>query len=269
MASGWQEAAAQHAEEVSARLRQLLTTGLGLLRTELGVELGLQPQLYPSWVFLAVPAFLALLLLLLLLHCASARASPARRAATAEDAEPAPHLAKAAPLPSKSVRLDEARKKSKKKAADKAKPNGRPVELAEEEVIVPVKKESPKQPPDAEKKNEKVKKNKKKPKTDVKQTQQSPSQDKKEAEEGNWETKISNKEKRQQRKRDKGTDSENLPENTTAVTESFTMVSSQPTNIRKSKGLFIQMFFICMASFGVPTSPDGESIMTLQQSKDL
>ncbi|KAM5158186.1 protein LYRIC [Mantella aurantiaca] len=195
MVSGWQEAAAQHAEEVSARLRQLLTSGLGLLRTELGVELGLQPQLYPSWVFLAVPAFLALLLLLLLLHCASARGSPTRKAGT---------------------------------------PNGRPVELAEEEVIVPVKKESPKQQLDADKKNEKVKKNKKKPKADVKQTQQSPTQEKKESEEGNWETKISNKEKRQQRKRDKGTDSD-IPENT-PVTESFTLVSSQPANIRKSKG---------------------------------
>lgn len=237
MVSGWQEAAAQHAEEVSARLRQLLTSGLGLLRTELGVELGLQPQLYPSWVFLAVPAFLALLLLLLLLHCASsARGSPTRRAATAEDTEPALHLTKAAaPLPSKTGRLEEAKKKSKKKAADKAKPNGRPVELAEEEVVVPVKKESPKQPLDVDKKNEKVKKTKKKPKADIKQTQQSPNQDKKEAEEGNWETKISNKEKRQQRKRDKGTDSD-IPENTTPVTESFIMVSSQPTNLRRSKG---------------------------------
>ncbi|XP_040210686.1 protein LYRIC [Rana temporaria] len=234
MVSGWQEAAAQHAEEVSARLRQLLTSGLGLLRTELGVELGLQPQLYPSWVFLAVPAFLALLLLLLLLHCASSsRGSPTRRAATAEDTEPALHITKAAPLTTKPGRLEEAKKKSKKKAADKAKPNGRPVELAEEEVIVPVKKESPKQPLDADKKNEKVKKNKKKPKADLKQTQQSPNQDKKEAEEGNWETKISNKEKRQQRKRDKGPDE--ISENTT-VTESFTMVSSQSTNLRKSKG---------------------------------
>lgn len=234
MVSGWQEAAAQHAEEVSAKLRQLLTSGLGLLRTELGVELGLQPQLYPSWVFLAVPAFLALLLLLLLLHCASARGSPARKAGTHEESEPAVHLTKAPAVSTKNVRAEEPKKKNKKKPAEKAKPNGRPVELAEE-VIAPVKKESPKQPPDADKKNEKVKKNKKKPKVDVKQTQQSPSQDKKEAEEGNWETKISNKEKRQQRKRDKGTDSELLPE-TTTVTESFTMVPSQPTNIRKSKG---------------------------------
>ncbi|XP_072266964.1 protein LYRIC [Pyxicephalus adspersus] len=235
MVSSWQEAAAQQAEEVSARLRQLLTTGLGLLRTELGVELGLQPQLYPSWVFLAVPAFLGLLLLLLLLHCASARGSQPRKAGTQEEKEPAVHLTKAAAVPSKTGKAEEPKKRSKKKQAEKAKPNGRPVELAEEEVIVPVKKESPKQPLlDADKKTEKVKKNKKKPKADVKPTPQSSSQDKKEAEEGNWETKISNKEKRQQRKQNKGTDSEILSENTTPVTESFTLVSSQPT--RKSKG---------------------------------
>lgn len=122
MVSGWQEAAAQHAEEVSARLRQLLTTGLGLLRTELGVELGLEPQLYPSWVFLAVPAFLGLLLLLLLLHCASAaRSSPPRKAVTQEEREPAVLLSKAASVPGKTAKVDEAKKKSKKKPADKAK----------------------------------------------------------------------------------------------------------------------------------------------------
>ncbi|KAM9307509.1 protein LYRIC isoform 2-T2 [Gastrophryne carolinensis] len=233
MASGWQEVAAQQAEEVSARLRELLTTGLGLLRSELGLELGLQPQLYPSWVFLAVPAFLGILLLLLLLHCASSsRGKPSAR----------PETTAATPLPAKTpaakpAKPEEAKKKSKKKPQpDKAKPNGRPVELAEEEVVfTAVKKESPKQSVDADKKNEKVKKAKKKPKVDVKQTQQSPSQDKKEAEEGNWETKISNKEKRQQRKRDKGADSD-VTETTTVVSESFTHVPSQSTNTRKNKG---------------------------------
>ncbi|XP_068093803.1 protein LYRIC [Hyperolius riggenbachi] len=236
MASGWQEAAAQQAEEVSARLRQLLTTGLGLLRTELGLELGLQPHLYPSWVFLAAPVFLGLLLVLLLLHCASRKAGPQ------EDREPPAPLSKpAAVQPIKTGKAED--KKKTKKKSEKAKPNGRPVEFVEEEVIAPVKKESPKQqqqqappPLESDKKNEKAKKNKKKPKADVKPNQQSPSQEKKEAEEGNWETKISNKEKRQQRKRDKGADSDTLPENITAVTESFTLVSSQPTNVRKNKG---------------------------------
>ncbi|XP_077127038.1 protein LYRIC isoform X2 [Ranitomeya variabilis] len=226
MSSGWQEAAAQQAEEVSSRLRQLLITGLGLLRSELGLELGLEPQRYPAWVFLAVPVSLGLLFLLLLLHCATSRGPPSsKRPAPQEKELPRP------PLPSKTVKVEEPKKKSRKKPADKAKPNGRPVELSEEVLIPAVKKESPKQAADADKKNEKLKKNKKKPKADTKPTQPSSNQDKKEAEEGNWETKISNKEKRQQRKRDKGADADTVPD-----TESFTVVSTQSANIRKAKG---------------------------------
>ncbi|KAM4028728.1 protein LYRIC [Anomaloglossus baeobatrachus] len=227
MSSGWQEAAAQQAEEVSSRLRQLLIKGLGLLRSEFGLELGLEPQRYPAWVFLAVPVSLGLVFLFLLLHCASSRGSPSsRRPAEKEQPLPQPR----APLPSKTVKVEEPKKKGRKKP-DKAKPNGRPVELADEVLIPAVKKESPKQALDAEKKNEKIKKNKKKPKADSKQTPASSNQDKKEAEEGNWETKISNKEKRQQRKRDKGADADTAPEN-----ESFTVVSTQSTIVRKAKG---------------------------------
>ncbi|XP_073535735.1 protein LYRIC isoform X2 [Phyllobates terribilis] len=228
MSSGWQEAAAQQAEEVSSRLRQLLISGLGLLRSELGLELGLEPQRYPAWVFLAVPVSLGLFLLFLLLHCATSRGSPSSKRPAPQEKE-LPQLR--APLPSKTVKVEEPKKKSRKKPADKAKPNGRPVELSEEVLVPAVKKESPKLPPDADKKNEKLKKNKKKPKADTKQTQPSANQDKKEAEEGNWETKISNKEKRQQRKRDKGADADTVPD-----TESFTVVSTQSTNIRKAKG---------------------------------
>ncbi|KAG9478776.1 hypothetical protein GDO78_012436 [Eleutherodactylus coqui] len=235
MSSGWQEAAAQQAEEVSARLRQLLIQGLGLLRSELGLELGLEPQRYPAWVFLAVPVSLGLFLLFLLLHCASSRSAPSsKRVVQHEKEQPANQFR--APVPNKAVKVEEPKKRSKKKvAADKGKPNGRPVELSEEVVIPTVKKESPRQTLDAEKKNEKLKKNKKKPKADAKQTQPSSNQDKKEAEEGNWETKISNKEKRQQRKRDKGADAD-VSDATTSVVEAFTVLPTQSANIRKSKG---------------------------------
>lgn len=236
MSSGWQEAAAQQAEEVSARLRQLLITGLGLLRSELGLELGLEPQRYPSWVFLAVPVSLGLFFLFVLLHCATSRSSPSTKRVPHHEKEQ-PVTQARAPVPSKTVKVEEPKKKNKKKPTEKAKPNGRPVELAEELVIPAVKKESPKQSLDAEKKNEKIKKNKKKPKADTKPTQPSSNQDKKEAEEGNWETKISNKEKRQQRKRDKGADADvSAPDTATPVVEAFTVISTQSTNTRKSKG---------------------------------
>lgn len=235
MSSGWQEAAAQQAEEVSARLRQLLITGLGLLRSELGLELGLEPQRYPAWVFLAVPVSLGLFLLFVLLHCATSRSAPSPKRVTPHHEKETPLTQARAPVPSKTVKVEEPKKKSKKKPAEKAKPNGRPVELAEEVVIPPVKKESPKQTLDADKKNEKIKKNKKKPKADAKPTLPSSNQDKKEAEEGDWETKISNKEKRQQRKRDKGADAD-VPDTVTSVVEAFNVISTQSTNIRKSKG---------------------------------
>ncbi|XP_075438785.1 protein LYRIC [Ascaphus truei] len=231
MASTWQDAAAQQAEVMSVRLQQLLTTGLGLLRTELGVDLGLQPQRYPPWVFLAVPASLGLLLLLLLL-CVAGRGSGKKRAK--EEREP-----EAAPAPAKSVKTEEPKKKSKKKPVEKGKPNGRPVELSEEDVIPTVLKDNLKQPLDVEKKNEKTKKNKKKLKSDAKHSLSS-KQDKKEAEDGNWETKISNREKRQQRKRDKGTDSDynitGVETTAPVVGEQFTSVSSYSTSFRKTKG---------------------------------
>ncbi|XP_075682052.1 protein LYRIC [Rhinoderma darwinii] len=233
MSSGWQEAAAQQAEEVSARLRQLLITGLGLLRSELGLELGLEPQRYPAWVFLAVPISLGLFLLFLLLHCATSRSSPSNKRVTHREKEQ-PVSQVRAPVPNKTVKVEEPKKKNKKKPAEKAKPNGRPVELSEEVVIPAVKKESPNQSLDTEKKNDKIKKNKKKAKSDTKQTPSS-SHDKKEAEEGNWETKISNKEKRQQRKRDKGADSD-VSGPDTSVVEAFSVISTQSTNVRKSKG---------------------------------
>ncbi|KAM4688562.1 protein LYRIC isoform 2-T2 [Discoglossus pictus] len=232
MASAWQEAAAQQAEEMSARFRQLLIKGLALLRSELGLDLGLQPKLYPSWVFLAVPISLGLLVLLLL--CTAGRGSGKKR--PREEREQPAVVQPKAPVLNKVAKSEDPKKKPKKKPAEKAKPNGRPVELSEEEVTPTVKKDIVKQPLD-DKKNEKAKKNKKKQKGDAKQT--SPTQDKKEAEEGNWETKVSNREKRQQRKRDKGTESDSVPfvETTNSIiSEPFISVTTQSTGVRKSKG---------------------------------
>ncbi|XP_041423107.1 uncharacterized protein LOC446286 isoform X1 [Xenopus laevis] len=232
MAAGWQEAAAQQAEEVSARVRQLVSTGLGLLRTELGVDLGLQPQRYPSWVFLAVPLSLGLLVLFV---CAGAlgRNSAGKKRLREKREEPL-QLDNPVPLP-KSLKADDPKKKNKKKPTEKPKPNGRPVELVEEDITSIIKKESLKQSLEADKKNEKAKKNKKKLKSDAKQTQQSSNQDKKEVEEGNWETKVSHREKRQQRKRDKGTDSDIVETINSVVNEQFTS-GSHSAGTRKSKG---------------------------------
>ncbi|CAK7289325.1 Protein LYRIC [Vulpes lagopus] len=253
-AQGWQDELARRAEEGSARLREVLSLGLGFLRSELGLDLGLEPRRYPGWVILVGTAALGLLLPLLLCYgwaaaCAGARRkrrSPPRRR---EEAAPAPAPAPGpgpgpddAGLPS-SLRGDEPRKRSRKKAPDKPKPNGRTVEVADEELVRTPRSITAKQPLETDKKNEKSKKNKKKSKSDAKAVQNSSRHDGKEVDEGAWETKISHREKRQQRKRDKvQTDSGSLDstipgiENTITVTTEQLTTASFPVGSKKNKG---------------------------------
>ncbi|XP_042641976.1 protein LYRIC [Tyto alba] len=256
-AASWQEAAAQQAEEVAARVRDVLSGGLGLLRAELGLELGLDPQDLPTWLALVVPAALGLGLLGLLLTVACGgglRKKPARSAAERKGDEAAGAgltagggQGKATGPGSGQLHLkgDEQKKRNKKKLAEKtARPNGRSfVDVSEDEVIQTVRKENIKQPMDTEKKNEKSKK-KKKSKGDAKMVQDVSRLDGKEADEGTWETKISNREKRQQRKRDKvltdgGSGESNLQgvENTVTVSiEQLMPTPSLPVGLRKNKG---------------------------------
>ncbi|XP_074002110.1 protein LYRIC isoform X6 [Numenius arquata] len=253
----WQEAAAQQAEEAAARVRDVLSGGLGLLRAELGVELGLDPQGLPTWLALVVPAALGMGLLGLLLAVACGgglRKKPARSAAERKGDEAASagltaggSQGKAAgPGPGQQLHLkgDEQKKRNKKKLPEKtARPNGRSfIDVSEDEVIQTVRKENTKQPVDAEKKNEKSKK-KKKSKGDAKTVQDMSRLDGKEVDEGAWETKISNREKRQQRKRDKvltdgGSGESNLQgmENTVTVSvEQLMPTPSLPVGLRKNK----------------------------------
>lgn len=46
----WQDAASQQVKLLTNRFNELLSKGLGLLRTELGVDLGLKPEDIPPWV---------------------------------------------------------------------------------------------------------------------------------------------------------------------------------------------------------------------------
>ncbi|XP_059104009.1 protein LYRIC isoform X3 [Peromyscus eremicus] len=246
-ARSWQDELAQQAEEGSARLRELLSVGLGFLRTELGLDLGLEPKRYPGWVILVGTGALGLLLLFLLGYgwaaaCAGARKkrrSPPRKREEAAASAPAPED----PAQLKTLRSDEQKKKNRKKLPEKPKPNGRTVEVAEDEVVRTPRSITAKQPPETDKKNEKSKKNKKKSKSDAKAVQNSSRHDGKEVDEGAWETKISHREKRQQRKRDKVlTDSGSLDstipgiENTITVTTEQLTTASFPVGSKKNKG---------------------------------
>ncbi|KAM9626875.1 protein LYRIC isoform 3-T3 [Trichechus inunguis] len=246
-ARSWQDELAQQAEEGSARLREMLSVGLGFLRTELGLDLGLEPKRYPGWVILVGTGTLGLLLLLLLgcgwaAACAGARKKRRSQPRKREEAAAAP-----APAPDdlavlKNLRSEEQKKKNRKKLPEKPKPNGRTVEMAEDEVVHTPRNVSAKQPLEPDKKNEKSKKNKKKSKSDAKAVQNSSRQDGKEVDEGAWETKISHREKRQQRKRDKVlTDSGSLDstipgiENTITVTTEQLTTASFPVGSKKNK----------------------------------
>ncbi|XP_006900417.1 PREDICTED: protein LYRIC [Elephantulus edwardii] len=248
-ARSWQDVLAQQAEEGSARLREMLSLGLGFLRTELGLDLGLEPKRYPGWVILVGTGALGLLLLCLLGYgwaaaCAGARKkrrSPPRKREEAA-AAPAPAPDDLALL--KNLRSDEQKKKNRKKLPEKPKPNGRTIEVAEDEVVHTPRNVTAKQPVvETDKKNEKTKKNKKKSKSDAKAVQNSSRHDGKEVDEGAWETKISHREKRQQRKRDKVlTDSGSLDstipgiENTITVTTEQLTTASFPVGSKKNKG---------------------------------
>ncbi|KAM5136915.1 protein LYRIC isoform 4-T4 [Callospermophilus lateralis] len=246
-ARSWQDELAQQAEEGSARLREMLSVGLGFLRTELGLDLGLEPKRYPGWVILVGTGALGLLLLFLLGYgwaaaCAGARKkrrSPPRKR---EEAAAAPASAPDDLTLLKNLRSEEQKKKNRKKLPEKPKPNGRTVEVAEDEIVRTPRNVTTKQQPETDKKNEKSKKNKKKSKSDAKAVQNSSRHDGKEVDEGAWETKISHREKRQQRKRDKvlpdsGSLDSTIPgiENTITVTTDQLTTASFPVGSKKNK----------------------------------
>lgn len=196
----WQTAASQQVELITTRLTELLSRGQLWLRTELGVDLGLNVELIPPWVILlaACTGLLLTVTLWISLCRAVFKKQPAVQAT--ED-----HGVVEAKRVEKSTR-DEPKKKKKKKPQ----PNGRAVvEPQEEEEVVETEEIVPHhhQPPPPEEKTERaaeVKKSKKKAKQAVKEPAKIVTTESKEPEEGTWETKVSNKEKREQRKKDKG-----------------------------------------------------------------
>ncbi|XP_029447620.1 protein LYRIC isoform X2 [Rhinatrema bivittatum] len=255
MAAGWQDALALQAEAVAARLREALTSGLVLLRSELGLDLGLEPQRLPAWLLLLMPLLvLVVLALLWSAACSCRKRSRAEPGEEEEEEEEESVVAGKAAAP-KSLKADELKKKPKKKITERGKPNGRPIlDLSEEEILPVTRKETLKQPLDAEKKNEKSKKSKKKIKPETKQTQIS-SLDGKEVDEGAWETKISNREKRQQRKRDKVTGDGDLETTSVVAAEQLSTVTSLPLGPRKSKGDTLQVVRISTTKLGKGDSP--------------
>ncbi|XP_016136967.1 protein LYRIC-like isoform X3 [Sinocyclocheilus grahami] len=203
MAPGWQEIASQHVEQITGYVRETLSTGLVYLKSELGIDLGLNPDLCAPWLLLL--SAWGGLVLILILWVSVCRGLSKRLSGTetgADNTGPAQTVKKA----------DEPRRRTRKKNAEK------------EEAKLEDGQELP------EVKTDKAKKNKKKAKPPAKQKKPSTSVDGKEPDEGTWETKVSNREKRQQRRKDKTpADESGSPEATAASSAISTMEEVQTT----------------------------------------
>lgn len=240
MATNWQALALEQAELISSRLRELLSSGQGYIRSHFGVELGLRPEQYPSWVVL-LTAVVGLLVVLSLSWAAVCGSGKKRRTSASNDSGGEP--LKASMI--KTVKSEEQKKKNKKKSADKkAQSNGRTIPEPQVEARGDVGEEISKPPPILAPEIEiekplfaQVKKIKKKPKPEVKPAKSVLLSDGKEPDDGAWETKVSNREKKQQRRKDKGPDGSGIPgdvETSSYQTSSPNVTAPVPTT-RKNK----------------------------------
>ncbi|XP_036001100.1 metadherin a isoform X2 [Fundulus heteroclitus] len=232
------------AELLSGRIRELVTSGQGVVRARFGVDLGLKPELYPTWVILSTAA-VGVLLLLLLLEASWAAVcgggggggggQPVRKKRALQVNQAGDETTKAGfnnNNNDKSAKPEEQKKRNKKKAGDKkTQSNGQPPVVAQEEVKATVAASETATEIKAEKIRPKfrgtetvaveqvhevqapvqTKKNKKKPKTEAKPVQPLSTSDGKEPDDGAWETKVSNREKRQQRRKEKGSEDSGSP----------------------------------------------------------
>nr|XP_029508670.1 protein LYRIC-like [Oncorhynchus nerka] len=173
MATDWQTSAIEQAELISSRLRELLSTGEGYIRSEFGVELGLTPELYPSWAILSAVAAVGLLVLSWAAVCSGLFGGKKLGAPVTQDSGDSLKA-----QVNKIVKPEAQNKKSKKKSTEKkAQYNGRTVPEPQEEVTEEMTKPSPEITAE-------VKKTKKKAKPEVKPAKRVSAGDGKEPDDG-------------------------------------------------------------------------------------
>ncbi|KAK5855042.1 hypothetical protein PBY51_005182 [Eleginops maclovinus] len=206
--------ALEKAELISSRLKELLSWGQEHVRAQFGVDLGLKPEVYPTWVILSTAAVgLFLTLSLSWAAVCSGLLVGKKRGSPVPQGNGEPGKANFA----KTAKPEEQKKKNKKKTLEKnTQSNGQPVAVAQQEakVIEVVSKQAPRIR--TEKVHEvqapvQVKKNKKKTKTNVQPVQHVSTTDVKEPDDGAWETKVSYREKKQQRRKDMGSGDSSSP----------------------------------------------------------
>lgn len=135
MAGEFQGFTLEKAEQLSGRLREVLSGGQAYILARLGVDMGLEPDLYSTWIVLSATA--AVLLLLLAVSWAAVRGGPLlgkRPTTTGDDPRSCgPDKVELA----KPVRAEEPRKRKKKKTMEKVR-----VALASDDVTAAKSKQS-------------------------------------------------------------------------------------------------------------------------------
>ncbi|KAM7373233.1 hypothetical protein PAMP_008103 [Pampus punctatissimus] len=227
----------EKAELLSSRLKDLLSSGEEYIQGQFGVDLGLKPELYPTWVVLLTTAALGLLAAAV---CGGLLVGKKRGCSVTQSGSSEPVKAHVA----KFTKPEEQKKKNRKKTLEKkTQSNGQPVTVVQEEVKVTevVSRLSPQIKTEKVREVQapvQVKKNKKKTKIDVKPAQHVSLNDGKELDDaGAWETKVSNREKRQQRRKDKGPEDSGSPGGQEATkTHGESPVATAPTNTKRNRG---------------------------------
>lgn len=110
MAPGWQEIASLHVEQITGYVRETLSTGLVYLKSELGIDLGLNPDLCAPWLLL-ITAWGGLLLILIL-WVSVCRGLSKRLSETGD-------IADNTGPPQTAKKADEPRRRNRKKNAEK------------------------------------------------------------------------------------------------------------------------------------------------------
>ncbi|KAM8841332.1 metadherin a isoform 2-T3 [Spinachia spinachia] len=230
--------ALEKAELLSRHLKELLSSGQRYVRDQFEVDLGLNPDVYPTWVILSAAAVCLLLLLRL-----SWAAVGGGRLVGERRGSPDPR-GTGEPDRARTARPEEPKiKKNRKKPLEKNTHCNGPA-AGQDAVKVKATDVVPK--PASHIKTDKVhevqapvqvKKNKKKSKTIVKPVQRVSTNDGKETDDGDWETKVSNREKKQQRRKDRGPEDSGSPGGAQVPTGNVeTPVAAAHVNTRKNRG---------------------------------
>lgn len=116
MAGDFQVFTLEKAEQLSGRLREVLSGGQAYILARFGVDMGLEPDLYSAWIVLSATALV--LLLLLAVSWAAVRGGPLLGKTPTTRVDPRSCVPDKAG-PAKPVGAEEPKKRNKKKTAEK------------------------------------------------------------------------------------------------------------------------------------------------------